>query len=304
VQPLSGSVVWFTGLSGAGKSTICEELAKQLRLRMHQVWIIDGDEIRKHLSSDLGYTIEDRTENIRRITCLAQILSQCGIIVLVAAISPLRSMRELVRSTIPGVLEVFVDAPLDVCESRDPKGLYKKARLGNLSHFTGLSSPFESPTSPDVTCRTHLESVEESCAKVLEAIQTRVEKNAPQADPQRARRPTIAVDLDGVIANYDGWRGASVIGPPRPDVVKALALLKSEGWKIVIHTTRSAEAITGYLTNAQVPYDEINENSDYATSSPKPVATVYWDDRAVRYSGDALRDLALIRTIRTWNGRA
>ncbi|HEY4682620.1 MAG TPA: HAD family hydrolase [Candidatus Acidoferrales bacterium] len=117
-------------------------------------------------------------------------------------------------------------------------------------------------------------------------------------------RRTIAVDFDGVIADYDGWQGPSVLGPPRADVVEALRALRAEGWKIVIHTTRGEHEIAHYLAERGIPYDEINRNSDYQTQGVKPVADVYWDDRAVRYSGDGRQDLGLIRNFRTWSGRA
>ena len=116
-------------------------------------------------------------------------------------------------------------------------------------------------------------------------------------------RRTIAVDFDGVVANYDGWKGPSVLGPPRPDVLEALQALRAEGWKIVIHTTRGEDEIAAYLAEHGIPHDEINRNSDYQTRGVKPVADVYWDDRSFRYSGDARKDLELIRRFRTWSGR-
>jgi adenylylsulfate kinase len=114
---------------------------------------------------------------------------------------------------------------------------------------------------------------------------------------------TIAVDFDGVIAEYDGYKGPGVLGEPRLDVIDALRTLRAEGWKIVIHTTRGEQEIVGYLAQHGIPHDEINRNSDYKTQGPKPVADLYWDDRAVSYSGDARKDLGLIRTFRTWSGR-
>jgi len=116
-------------------------------------------------------------------------------------------------------------------------------------------------------------------------------------------RRTIAVDFDGVIAEYDGWKGSGVLGAPRLDVVAALRALRGEGWKIVIFTTRGEAEISAYLSEHQIPHDEINRNSDYKTQGLKPVADVYWDDRALRYSGDAQKDLELIRGFRTWSGR-
>jgi hydroxymethylpyrimidine pyrophosphatase-like HAD family hydrolase len=120
---------------------------------------------------------------------------------------------------------------------------------------------------------------------------------------QSGSRRTIAVDFDGVIADYDGWKGRGVLGEPRADVKEALATLHAEGWKIVIHTTRGQEEIRNYLMEHRIAYDEINGNSDYKTQGPKPVADVYWDDRAVRYSGDARKDLEAIRQFKTWSGR-
>jgi hypothetical protein len=117
------------------------------------------------------------------------------------------------------------------------------------------------------------------------------------------RHLTVAVDLDGVIAEYDRWEGVGIIGSPRPDVVQALRILRSEGWKVVVHTTRSEEEIADYLHCNKIPYDEINRNSSYQNTGQKPVATVYWDDRAVCYSGNGLRDLDKIRNFRTWAGR-
>ena len=123
------------------------------------------------------------------------------------------------------------------------------------------------------------------------------------ASGQNGSRRTIAVDFDGVIADYDGWKGAGVLGKPRPDVVDVLNLLRAEGWKIIIHTTRGKQEIAPYLREYSIPYEEFNSNSDYKTLGIKPVADVYWDDRALRYSGDARKDLELIRCFRTWSGR-
>jgi hydroxymethylpyrimidine pyrophosphatase-like HAD family hydrolase len=117
------------------------------------------------------------------------------------------------------------------------------------------------------------------------------------------RQQTIAVDFDGVVAEYDGWKGEDRLGSPRADVVNALRVLREEGWKIVIHTTRSELHIREYLLKHNIAYDEINRNSSYSNGGSKPVATVYWDDRALRYSGNALNDLEAIRTFRTWNNR-
>jgi hypothetical protein len=114
---------------------------------------------------------------------------------------------------------------------------------------------------------------------------------------------TLAVDFDGVIANYDGWEGEGSFGEPRQDVIEALYRLKEEGWKIIVYSCRSADQIIPYLVSNSIPFDEVNENSNDKTAGPKISATVYWDDRACYYSGDASKDLDIIRNFRTWNGR-
>ncbi len=132
----------------------------------------------------------------------------------------------------------------------------------------------------------------------------RRKKSALAAAPRTQQLPrTIAVDFDGVIADYDGWKGTGILGPPRRDVLEALRVLHAEGWKIIIHTTRGEMEISSYLAEHDIPHHEINRNSDYRTLGTKPVADVYWDDRAFCYSGDALRDLEWIRRFRTWSGR-
>jgi hypothetical protein len=123
------------------------------------------------------------------------------------------------------------------------------------------------------------------------------------ASKTNGSRRTIAVDFDGVISEYDGWKGPGVLGAPRTDVVQVLSTLRQEGWKIVVHTTRAEGEIEDFLKQHAIPFDEINCNSDYRTGGAKPVADVYWDDRAVRYSGDAHEDLQIIRSFRTWSGR-
>jgi adenylylsulfate kinase len=295
-----GTVIWFTGLSGSGKSTLCASLAEQLTAQMRQVQVLDADKVRAELCSDLGFSLDDRFENVRRLTYIARLLAENGVVVLVAAICPLNAMRAMVRSAIPDVIEIFVDAPLEACESRDPKGLYKRAREGFVTQVSGIDSPFEPPSNPTVTCHTAAESIAESTRKVLAAIESRMKTPISITS---LRRKTLAVDFDGVIADYTGWKGEGVHGLPRRDVLQALATLQREEWKIVIHTTRSDADIKDYLANHQVPYDEINRNSDYRNLGGKPVATVYWDDRALRYSGDAIQDLRTIRKFTTWSGR-
>lgn len=135
------------------------------------------------------------------------------------------------------------------------------------------------------------------------AVQPNEPLAALSAPDSSDRQLTIAVDFDGVLAEYDGWKGNGVLGTPRKDVVEVLRILRGDGWKIVIHTTRSETEISGYLALHEIPFDEINRNSAYNNPGSKPVATIYWDDRSLCYSGDAFRDLTAIRNFRTWNGR-
>lgn len=148
-----GRVIWLTGLSGAGKSTVARGLRDELIAQRQRVYLLDGDEVRRGLCSDLGYSAADRRENIRRVGEVARLIADAGVICVVAFISPYRADRDRVRSIVPPgrFIEVFVDTPLAVCEARDPKGLYAKARAGLLADFTGISAPYEPPLQPDVT---------------------------------------------------------------------------------------------------------------------------------------------------------
>ena len=165
-----GLTVWFTGLSGAGKTTICRAVATELLAHGLQVEVIDGDVIRTYLCKDLGFSKHDRDENIRRIAFVAQLLTRNGTITLVSAISPYRTGRELARRTIGSFLEVYVSTPLAVCEVRDPKDLYQKARAGKIHGFTGIDDPYEPPLNPEIVCDTDRESTRESSLKVVSAV--------------------------------------------------------------------------------------------------------------------------------------
>lgn len=169
----SGIVIWLTGLSGSGKTTICEALAQQLARKRYRVQILDGDVVRQHLCRDLGFSKVDRDENIRRMGFVAGMLASHGIIVLVAAISPYRSVRNEVRSSIPNFVEVYVNTPLAECEDRDVKGLYKKARAGQITGFTGIDDPYEPPLDPEIECYTANESVVESAGKIISYLTQR-----------------------------------------------------------------------------------------------------------------------------------
>ena len=162
-----GVTLWFTGLSGAGKTTISQAVEKELRLLDYKVESLDGDVVRQNLTKGLGFSREDRDENIRRIGFVANLLTRNQVIVLVSAISPYREIRTEVRDRIGNFIEVYVNAPLEVCEERDVKGLYKKARSGIIKNFTGIDDPYEPPINPEVECKTDSETLEQSVAKVL-----------------------------------------------------------------------------------------------------------------------------------------
>jgi adenylylsulfate kinase len=166
-----GVTIWFTGLSGAGKTTITRALAENLQSQGYKPEILDGDVVRENLTKGLGFSKADRDENIRRIGFVSQLLTKHGVIVLVSAISPYREIREEVKQKIGDFVEVYVNAPLAVCEGRDVKGLYKRARSGEIKSFTGIDDPYEPPLNPTVECRTDKEELSESVAKVVNKLE-------------------------------------------------------------------------------------------------------------------------------------
>ena len=165
-------VLWFTGLSGSGKSTIANAVEKRLALMNRHTFLLDGDNIRHGLNRDLGFTEADRAENIRRIGEVAKLMADAGLIVLTAFISPFRTERDMVRAMLPEgeFIEIHVDTPLEVAEARDIKGLYRKARAGELKNFTGIDSPYEPPLQPEITVNTAEMSVDEAAEHVIRAI--------------------------------------------------------------------------------------------------------------------------------------
>jgi adenylyl-sulfate kinase len=161
-----GFTLWFTGMSGAGKSTVSERIHLRLKDGGAKVELLDGDIVRTHLSKGLGFSKEDRDTNIRRIGFVCELLSRNGVIAIVAAISPYREVREEVRARIGNFVEVYVHCPIEVLASRDVKGLYKKALAGEIASFTGISDPYEPPVNPEVTIDSSQESVEDSVERV------------------------------------------------------------------------------------------------------------------------------------------
>lgn len=169
------SVIWLTGLSGSGKSTIANLLEKRLYEANHATYLLDGDNVRHGLCGDLGFDDKARVENIRRISEVSKLFVDAGLIVLTAFISPFKADRDYCRSLLTGgeFVEVFVDTPIEICEKRDPKGLYQKARSGDIKHFTGIDSAYEAPEAPEIHLSYKDESPEQTAARLYEALQTK-----------------------------------------------------------------------------------------------------------------------------------
>ncbi|MDQ4063208.1 MAG: adenylyl-sulfate kinase [Actinomycetota bacterium] len=170
-QKERGFTLWFTGLSGAGKTTIADIVEHELRERERRVEVLDGDIVRTNLSKGLSFSREDRNINVLRIGFVANLLTRNGVGVIVSAISPYKEARDQVRRRIIDFVEVFVDAPLEVCAERDVKGLYKMAYSGEIEAFTGVSDPYEPPAAPDLVLKTDEEEPQESARKVLEKLE-------------------------------------------------------------------------------------------------------------------------------------
>lgn len=169
------AILWFTGLSGAGKSTLAHAVEEELHQSGAKTMVLDGDNVRHGLCSDLGFNDDDRKENIRRIGEIAKLMLESGVIVLTAFISPFREDRRVARNLFPHgeFIEVYCDCSLEVCESRDPKGIYQKARKGEIPHFTGISSPYEAPEKPEIAIKTDEQSLNESVQEIVQYVQNR-----------------------------------------------------------------------------------------------------------------------------------
>ncbi len=168
-----GFVIWLTGLSGSGKTTIAKILEGELRARHLKVERLDGDTVRQGLTSDLGFSKEDRAKNIERVTFVAKLLSRNGVACICSFISPYQSVRDMVKTETTNYVEVFVDAPLDTVIDRDVKGLYKKAMAGEIENFTGISDPYEAPVDPDIHIRSDQQTPLQSANKILEYLEDR-----------------------------------------------------------------------------------------------------------------------------------
>lgn len=170
-----GAVIWFTGLSGSGKSTLAHAVEEALHQRQCRTFVLDGDNIRHGLCNDLGFSSDDRKENIRRIGEVSKLFLEAGVIVLTAFISPYRADRKLVRDLVGAAdfIEIYCDAPIEICETRDVKGLYKKARNGEIAEFTGISSPYEVPDDPEMVVKTGATVLSACVLQVIQKIADR-----------------------------------------------------------------------------------------------------------------------------------
>jgi len=170
-----GGVLWFTGLSGSGKSTIARALERRLITTGRMAYVLDGDEIRTRLNRDLGFNTGDREENLRRVAEVSRLFSECGVICIASFISPLRKQREMARGIIgeDHFAEVFIDTEISVCEARDPKGLYRKARAGEISQFTGIDAAYEPPLKPDVHIETHKFNANDAVTLLMDHLRKR-----------------------------------------------------------------------------------------------------------------------------------
>lgn len=167
---MSGFTVWFTGLPSSGKSTLAKVLRGEIEKKDKHVEILDGDEVRLRLSKGLGFSKEDRDENIRRISYVAKVITRCGAVAITCAISPYKDIRLEARNEIENFVEVFVDCDVEECIRRDVKGLYKKALSGEIKNFTGISDPYEKPESPEITVNTSTETIEQSVKKIVAGL--------------------------------------------------------------------------------------------------------------------------------------
>jgi len=196
-----GGVLWFTGLPAAGKSMLAMALQRRLFDQGHQVFVLDGDNLRQGLNRDLGFSAEDRSENIRRVAELARLFADAGFIVITAFISPYRADRQAACTIVgEGFHEVFIDADLATCEARDPKGHYARARAGEIADFTGISAPYEPPESADLSVPTATRSVDEAVARLADYVARHIGQRAPVALPadsiRQPSRASVTADRD------------------------------------------------------------------------------------------------------------
>jgi len=275
------AVLWFTGLSGSGKSTLANAVELLLHRRGCQTHILDGDNVRMGLNNDLGFSPQDRQENIRRIGEVANLFAQAGTLVCTAFISPYRADRDNARQIVgDNFIEILVDADLATCEARDPKGLYKKARSGEIPNFTGVSAPYEAPVSPEFTVNTAEHSIEDCANQIVDFLDGAGYFTTVDEVNVLDKRRTIAIDFDGVIHKYgQGFKGLmNAYDDPMEGVETALQNLKAAGKRLVILSSRPASVIEQWLKDRDLDhyFDEV--------SNFKIPANIYVDDRGYKFN--------------------
>lgn len=274
------AVLWFTGLSGSGKSTLANAVEVLLHRRSCQTHLLDGDNVRMGLNKDLGFKPWERKENIRRISEVAKLFADAGSLVCTAFISPYRDDRDSARAVMGDkFIEIYVKAPLEICEKRDPKGLYKKARSGEIPNFTGISAPYEEPLNSEITVDTSQDSLEECANMVIEYLEKKGYFSSVDEVNVLEKKRTIAVDFDGVIHKYSqGFQGLmNAYDDPMEDLRESLDHLKEAGKRLVVLSSRPASIIDSWLQdkNLRHYFDEI--------SNFKIPADIYIDDRGYKF---------------------
>lgn len=272
------TVIWLTGLSGSGKSTIANELENKLFKLGYRTYVLDGDNIRSGLNKDLGFSDSHRKENIRRISEVAKLMADAGMITITAFISPFEEERNKAKEILNyNLVEVFVKTSLDICIQRDTKGLYKKALSGEIKNFTGIDSPYEEPKNPNVVVEAGECSIEECVNTIYEYLLNNsfINKTISTLDKTK----TIALDFDGVIHKYSsGFKGLdNVYDIPMEGCEEALAKLKESGFILKIMSSRPKNVIIDWLKTYNL--DKYIDG----VSNQKIVATIYIDDRGYHF---------------------
>jgi len=276
----SSCVLWFTGLSGSGKSTLANALERKLFDMGCKTHLLDGDNVRMGLNSDLGFSPEDREENIRRIGEVANLFKNSGTITLTAFISPYHKDRERARTACgDNFFEIHVAAPLETCEARDPKGLYKKARAGVIKGFTGIDAPYEEPLDPALYLDTSIKDVDKCCEEIINLLIGKGIIDKPREISVLDKRRTIALDFDGVIHAYSkGFQGLdNVYDEPHVGALEGISALSELGYRLIVVSSRPVPAIQKWLTKHSIDhyFEEI-------TNIKRP-AKHYIDDHGYRF---------------------